>query len=124
MADPNEPRSPETGNGNGKDVLESIRENLNGRPGQPMLFGVCRTLAERCGQEAWIFRAAAMVLLLFATMPTVVAYLLLGLFLDETSARTRGIFEGLFLTLREVVEKVVDGFGDLFKPGNGSAGRP
>ncbi len=106
------------------DLFESIRENLNGRPGQPMVFGVCKSLAERSGQEPWLFRAAAIVLGVFFTFPTLVAYVLLGLFLDETSERTQGIFRGLFLTLREFVDKVFDGLGDLFKPGNGSAGRP
>ena len=105
------------------DFIESIRENLNGNPGQPMLFGVCRTLAQKFDQEVWIFRAAAIVLLLFFTSTTVVAYILLGLFMDETSDRTRGIFQGLFLTLREWVDKFVDGVADLFKSGNGSTGR-
>lgn len=89
-----------------------------------MLFGVCRSLAARCGQEPWLFRAAAIVLVLLFTSVTVVAYILLGLFLDETSERTRGIFRGLFMTLRETVDKVVDGISDLFKSGNGSTGRP
>ena len=106
------------------DLFDSIRENLNGRKGQPMLFGVCNTLAERSGQEPWVFRAAAILLALFVTGPTVVAYILLGLFLDETSDRTRGIFQGLFLTIREGVEKVIDGLGDLFNPnGNKYSGR-
>ena len=67
---------------------------------------------------------AGLLLALFVTWPTVVGYVLLGLFMDETAARTKGIFEGLFLTLREVVDKVVDGVADLFKPGNGSTGKP
>ncbi len=99
------------------DVLESIRENLNGRPGQPMLFGVCRTVAERTGLEPWLVRIAALVLVVFFTGLTVVAYILLGLFLPETSDRTRGIFQGLFITLREAVDRVVDGIGDIFGGG-------
>lgn len=106
------------------DFMQSVRDNLNGRPGQPMLFGVCRTLAEKAGMETWLARLAALLLAVFFTWPTVVAYVLLGLFMDETAARTRGIFEGLFLTLREAVDKIVDGVADLFKPGNGSAGKP
>ena len=51
------------------DLFDSIRENLNGRKGQPMLFGVCNTLAERSGQEPWLFRAAAILLTLFFTGP-------------------------------------------------------
>ena len=106
------------------DFIDSIRENLNGSPGQPMLFGVCRTLAAKLELEPWILRAIAIVMTLFFTAPTVVAYILLGLFMDETADRTRGIFQGLFLTLREWVDKFVDGMSDLFKPGNGSANRP
>ncbi len=37
------------------DVLNEIRESLNGRPGQPIVFGVCKALAERAGKEPWIF---------------------------------------------------------------------
>jgi phage shock protein PspC (stress-responsive transcriptional regulator) len=105
------------------DFLDSVRDNLNGRPGQPMLFGVCRTLAEKSGLEAWLVRVAAILLVLFFTGPTVVAYILLGLFMDETADRTRGIFQGLFLTLQEGVEKVVDGIGDLFRSGGNASGR-
>ena len=47
------------------DVLAEIRESLNGRPGQPIVFGVCRSLAERFGQEPWVYRAAAILLALF-----------------------------------------------------------
>lgn len=106
------------------DFIDSVRENLNGNPGQPMLFGVCRTLAAKFEMEPWILRAVAIFLAIFFTGPTVVAYILLGLFMDETADRTRGIFQGLFLTLREWVEKFMDGLSDLFKPGNGSANRP
>ena len=28
-------------------VFEQIRESLNGRPGQPIVLGVCKSLAER-----------------------------------------------------------------------------
>lgn len=121
---PHEHRHHDRGNDpRGNDMFESIRENLNGRPGHPMLFGVCRTLAARSGMEPWLLRAVAILLVLFFTFPAVVAYVLLGLFLDETSDRTRGIFQGLFLTLREAVDKVVDGIGDLFKSDNGNARR-
>ncbi len=105
------------------DFLDSVRDNLNGRPGQPMLFGVCRTLAEKTGLETWLVRVAAILLVLFFTFPTVVAYVLLGLFMDETADRTRGIFQGLFLTLQEGVEKIVDGIGDVFRSGGNTSGR-
>jgi len=107
------------------DLFDSLRDNLNGRPGQPMVFGVCQALATRIGQEAWVVRAATLVLGVFFTGFTLVAYILAGLLLDETSERTQGIFRGLFLTLREWVDKLLDGLGDLFKPRNGgTAGRP
>ena len=105
------------------DFLDSVRDNLNGRPGQPMLFGVCRTLAEKSGMETWVVRVAAILLVLFFTFPTVVAYALLGLFMDETSDRTRGIFQGLFMTLREGVDKIIDGLGDVFRSGGNTPGR-
>jgi phage shock protein PspC (stress-responsive transcriptional regulator) len=105
------------------DFLDNVRENLNGRPGQPMLFGVCQTLAAKSGMEPWLVRVAAILLVLFFMGPTVVAYVLLGLFMDETADRTRGIFQGLFLTLQEGVEKVVDGIGDLFRSDGNASGR-
>lgn len=105
------------------DFLDSVRDNLNGRPGQPMLFGVCRTLADKTGVEPWLVRVLALVLLVLFTGFTVVAYVLLGLFMDETADRTRGIFQGLFMILREAVERLVDGIGDLFRSGNGTSGR-
>lgn len=105
------------------DFLDSVRENLNGRPGQPMLFGVCRTLAEKTQVETWLVRIAATLLAVFFTGPTVVAYILLGLFMDETAERTRGIFQGLFLTLQEGVERVLEGIQDVFGSGGKSSGR-
>ena len=60
------------------ELLDSVRENLNGRPGQPMLFGVCESLARRSGHEPWMYRAAAIVLLIAVTAPTVVALLCCG----------------------------------------------
>jgi phage shock protein PspC (stress-responsive transcriptional regulator) len=105
------------------DFLDSVRDNLNGRPGQPMLFGVCRTLAEKSNLEPWLVRVAAILLLLFFTGATAVAYILLGLFMDETADRTRGIFQGLFLTLQEGVEKVVQGISDVFGSGGNASGR-
>jgi phage shock protein PspC (stress-responsive transcriptional regulator) len=55
------------------DVLNEIRESLNGRPGQPIVFGVCKALAERAGKEPWIFRLAALVLTLLWTLPALAA---------------------------------------------------
>ncbi|WP_191621396.1 PspC domain-containing protein [Marinihelvus fidelis] len=96
------------------DFLQSVRDNLNGRPGQPLLFGVCKTLAGRMGQEPWVLRAIAIVLLVFLTLPTVIAYIVLALVLDETSERTQGAFKGLFITLREAADRLADTARNLF----------
>jgi phage shock protein PspC (stress-responsive transcriptional regulator) len=101
------------------ELLDSIRENFNGRPGQPLVFGVCATLAKRSGHEPWIFRVGTLALALFWTMPAVGAYIALGLLLPETQDRTRGVFKGLFIALEEWVEKGMETFQDLF----GSKGR-
>lgn len=101
---------------NSDDLLGSIRENLNGRPGQPMLFGVCKTVARRNGHEAWPYRLAGIVLLLFWTIPTIGIYCLLGLLLPETKVRTYGVFKGLFVLLQEWVEKGLAMLQDLFNP--------
>ena len=97
-------------------LLDSIKENLNGRPGQPIVLGVCSALASRYQKEPWIIRAAAIVLALFWTFPTLVAYALVGLFLSETEERTRGVFRGLFIWLNECCEKVITAVRDLFNP--------
>ena len=86
-------------------VINEIRESLNGRPGQPIVFGVCKSLADRFGKEPWIFRLAAIVLLLFWTLPALAAYLIAGLVMRETEDRTRRFFSGLAIIVREWVEK-------------------
>ncbi len=91
-----------------ENFLDNIRDNLNGQPGQPMLLGVCKVLAKRLGTEPWSVRAVFIVLTLLATGPMLVAYVLSGLLLDETSERTRGIFKGLFQLLRDTVEKALN----------------
>lgn len=96
------------------EFLDSVRNNLNGRPGQPLLLGVCGVLAKKMGVEPWITRAGAIVLAVFFTTLVPVAYLVLGLVMDETADRTRGIFRGLFIVIQEGVGKIVDGIGDLF----------
>lgn len=98
------------------DVINEIRESLNGRPGQPILFGVCRALADRFGQEPWTYRAAAIVLALFFTLPTVAVYVILGFTLKETEQRTRRFFAGLAVLIREWVEKAADSLRGLFGP--------
>lgn len=97
-----------------EDIFERIKDNLNGRPGQPMLFGVCKALAARMGSEAWLVRAIAIIALVFLTLPTVLTYIVLALVLDETSERTQGAFKGLFITLREWADRLLSGARHLF----------
>ena len=97
-----------------ENLFESIKENLNGRPGQPIVLGVCSVLANRFGQEVWIFRAGAIVLGVFFTFATLSVYILLGLFMKETEARTRGLFRGLGVWAQEFADKVVAGCRELF----------
>ena len=103
-------------------LFDSIKENLNGRPGQPIVFGVCNALAKRLNTETWVTRAAAIVLGVFWTFPTLVAYILLGVFLPETEERTKGVFQGLFISLREMVDRFVDAGSDLFGSNGGRDG--
>ena len=102
-----------------ENLFESIRENLNGQPAQPMVLGVCSALAKRFDQEPWIFRAIAIGLGVFYTGITLAAYVILGLVLSETEARTRGVFQGLFISLREFVEKLVRSCRDTFDGSHG-----
>ncbi len=97
-------------------VINEIRESLNGRPGQPIVFGVCRSLADRFGKEPWIFRAVAIVLTLIWTIPAVAAYIILGLTLSETENRTRRFFSGLAVIIREGVQKFAESLRDMFRP--------
>ena len=78
---------------------------MNGRPGQPIVFGVCRALAERFDKEPWVFRLAAVLLILFWTLPALAAYIVLGFALNETEDRTRRFFSGLGVIIREWVDK-------------------
>ena len=95
-------------------LFESVKTNLNGKPDQPMVLGVCKTLAKRFDQETWLVRAVAIVLGVFFTFATVVVYILLGLFLEETSERTKGVFQGLGIWFREFTDKAGDRVGDIF----------
>jgi phage shock protein PspC (stress-responsive transcriptional regulator) len=97
-----------------ENLFESIKENLNGSEGQPIVLGVCNVLAKRFEQEVWIFRAAAIVLGVFFTFATLVAYVLLGLFMKETEERTRGLFKGLGIWAQEICDKCVVLCRDLF----------
>lgn len=97
-------------------VINEIRDSLNGRPGQPIVFGVCKALAEKSGKEPWVFRLAAIVLLLFWTLAAVAAYIVLGFALNETENRTRKFFSGLAIIVREAVEKFAASVRDMFGP--------
>ena len=85
--------------------FDSIKRNLNGEPGQPIVLGVCKTLAARFNQEVWLIRLAAIVLGVFYSFMTLVVYILLGLFMEETSSRSKSLFEGLGIWFRELTEK-------------------
>jgi phage shock protein PspC (stress-responsive transcriptional regulator) len=88
-----------------KSVINEIRQSLNGRPGQPIVFGVCHAMAERFGKEPWVFRLAAIVLALFWSLPALAAYIIAGLVMKETELRTRTFFSGLAVVIRENVER-------------------
>ncbi|NIM69232.1 MAG: PspC domain-containing protein [Xanthomonadales bacterium] len=98
---------------NAENVIESIRKNLNGRPGQPIVLGVCSTLATRFDREPWVFRAAAIVLAVFFTLATLAVYVALGLLMKETETRTRGLFTGLVIWGREAFERCLEACGTL-----------
>jgi phage shock protein PspC (stress-responsive transcriptional regulator) len=92
-----------------ENVINEVREALNGRPGQPIVFGVCRALADRFGKEPWTFRLAAIVLALIWTLPVLAAYIVAGLVMAETESRTRRFFSGLAVIIREKVEQAAEG---------------
>jgi phage shock protein PspC (stress-responsive transcriptional regulator) len=98
------------------DVINEIRDSLNGRPGQPIVFGVCRTLAGRCGMEAWLCRAITILLALFWTLPVLAAYIILGFALKETEDRTKRFFSGLAVVIREAVDKIAISLRQIFGP--------
>jgi phage shock protein PspC (stress-responsive transcriptional regulator) len=95
-------------------VVNQVRDALNGRPGQPIVLGVCNTLAARYGREPWIFRLAAIVLTLFWSLPAIAVYVILGFTLSETEERTRGFFSGLSVIIRESMEKLLGGIQSAF----------
>ena len=104
-----------------ENFFESVKRNLNGEPGQPIVLGVCKTLAARFNQEVWLIRLAAIVLGVFYTFITLVAYILLGLFMEETSSRSKSLFEGLGIWFQEMTEKIGNKCNDVC--GNGRSSR-
>ena len=101
-------------------IFEQIKESLNGRPGQPIVLGVCKSLAERFEKEPWVFRLVAIILLIASTLPTVVVYVVLGFVLSETEARTRQFFSGLAVIIREGVDKLAASLRGAFGETGGS----
>lgn len=95
-------------------IIQEIREALAGRPGQPIVLGVCNTIATRMAWETWCVRLATIIFALVFTLPTLVVYIVLGLALKETETRTRGFFAGLAVIAREWMVKLSDGFGRVF----------
>ncbi len=95
--------------------FDSIKKNLNGEPGQPIVLGVCKTLAARFEQEVWLIRLVAIALGVFYTFITLVSYILLGLFMNETAERSKSVFQGLGLWLREFSEKAHEKYNGYIK---------
>jgi phage shock protein PspC (stress-responsive transcriptional regulator) len=95
-------------------IIDEIKQALNGRPGQPIVLGVCNTVARKLGKEVWCVRLATIVLTLFWTLPAIAAYVIAGLMLKETEHRTRGFFTGLGILVRETAEKVFSTLGGIF----------
>lgn len=95
-------------------IINEIREALQGRPGQPIVLGVCNAIAGRLGWEAWCVRLGVIVSALFFAGTTLVAYVIAGLVMKETEARTRGFFSGLMVIAREWMEKLSAGFNRAF----------
>ena len=95
-------------------IVQEIKQALAGRPGQPMVLGVCQAFAARYKQQAWGVRLAAIVAGVIWTLPTLAAYILLGFLLSETETRTRGFFAGLGVVVREATEIVFGSLGRAF----------
>ena len=100
--------------------FDSIKRNLNGEPGKPIVLGVCKTLATRFNQEVWLIRLAAIVLGVIYSFATLAVYIMLGLFMEETSHRTKSLFEGLGIWFREFTQKVGDKCNGMFCNGRSS----
>lgn len=105
-------------------IWQEIREALEGRPGQPIVLGVCRTLGDRLGWETWRVRLVFLVLGVIWTLPTLAAYIVAGFVLHETERRTRDFFTGLAVVARESAARVTDTLGRLFDPGARHDARP
>jgi len=96
-------------------VFDEVKESLNGRTGQPIVFGVCQALSVRFEKEPWVFRLAAIICTLFWTIPAIGVYIILGLVLSETESRTRKFFSGLAVVARESIEKFAESLRGIFQ---------
>lgn len=105
-----------------EDTCEDIRNALNGRPGQPIVFGVCKTIAGRFGFENWVVRAVTIVMGLIFTLPVLAAYIVAGLVMKETEVRTRGFFSGLTVMMREWSDKLFRNKDDSYRSGGYDGG--
>jgi len=101
-------------------VFSQIRESLNGRPGQPIVLGVCKALAERFEKEPWVFRLVGLILALFWSLPAVALYVILGFVLKETEVRTRQFFSGLLVIAREGIDKLAASLRNVFREAGGN----
>ncbi|MDZ4729095.1 MAG: PspC domain-containing protein [Xanthomonadales bacterium] len=95
-------------------IMQEIREALTGRPGQPIVLGVCNAIAMKMGWETWCVRLATIISALFFSGFTLIAYVIAGLLLKETEARTRGFFTGLTIIAREWMEKISSSLSRAF----------
>lgn len=104
------------------DILHEIKMVLEGRPGQPIVLGVCAAAARRFGFAAWGVRLAVIVAGLVWTVPVLAAYVIAGFALKETERRTRDFFAGLAIVAREWFAKLTSALGRPFE-GRGSDSR-
>ncbi len=82
-------------------AFDDFRQELNGRPGQPIVLGVCAAIAKRFDLEPWVTRVIAIIAGLIFSLATIICYIALGYLLDETRERTSGFFRGFGIWLRE-----------------------
>ena len=66
------------------------------------------------GVAVLLLAVFGIVLGVFFTFATLVAYILLGLFMAETSDRTKSLFEGLGIYFKELVNKLGEVFDSIF----------
>ena len=104
-------------------ICEEIKQALNGRAGQPIVLGVCQSIASRLKQEAWCVRLVTIILAVFWTFPVIAAYIVLGFVLSETEDRTRGFFAGMAILIRETAGKVFESLGRIFGSGSNAGSR-